>query len=103
MAAVRSLAYALLVPDEHGVRREERLWAEPGPPPLRRDPLRVVSGVALVLVAVAGLLGAWWLNQPGFVGDPELKLLDDGPFLATVVVLLGIGVAGILLARGRRG
>ena len=101
MAAVRSLAYALHVPDEHGVRREERLWAEPGPPS-RRDPLRVVSGIALVLVAVAGLLGAWWLNQPGFAGDPRVKLLDDGPFVATVVVLLGIGVGGMLLAWGRR-
>jgi hypothetical protein len=104
MAAGRRLAYALHVPEEHGVRdHPERLWAEPEPRPARHDATRVVAGAALVLVAAVGLLFAWWLNQPGFAGDPRVKLLDDGPFAVAALVLLAVGTAGVLLAKGRSG
>ena len=62
--------------------------------------MRIALGVTLV--CLAGAAFAVWLNQPGFAGDPRVKLLDDGPFALVVVVLLAVAAGGVAVARSAR-
>ena len=67
----------------------------------RRFALRVrfrrSLGVMLLLLSGVCIAVAWWLNQPGFVGDPRVKLLEDGPALVVVLVLLAVAAVGAWL------
>ena len=64
--------------------------------------MRIALGVTLVCLAAAAFPFAVWLNQPGFAGDPRVKLLDDGPFALVVVVLLAVAAGGVAVARSAR-
>ena len=65
--------------------------------------LRLAGGILLLLAAGFMLVVVQWLHEPGFVGDPEVRLLDGGQYAAALFVSVGVGVVGLaLLAMSRR-
>jgi hypothetical protein len=64
--------------------------------------VRTALGLGLIVAAAAVILGAWWLNQPGFAGDPRVKLLDDGPFAVVLVASVAVALAGVTVILRRR-
>ncbi len=54
---------------------------------------------------VAVLVFSSWLHQPGFAGDPNVRLLDGAPYGVLMFLGIGLAVAGFILIRrgvGRR-
>ena len=66
---------------------------------------RIVAGAAAIIVGLGLFPIAAWLHQPGFAGDPRVRLLEGGGYAAFLAVAVALLVAGVVLivtgARGR--
>ena len=58
---------------------------------------RVVGGVVAIIAGLAVFPIAGWLHQPGFAGDPDVRLLEGGAYSAVLAVAVGLVVAGVVL------
>jgi len=59
----------------------------------------IAGGLFAVVGGVAVLAFSSWLHQPGFAGDPNVRLLDGAPYGVLMFVGIGLVVAGFLLIR----
>jgi hypothetical protein len=67
----------------------------------------MLAGAAAIILGLVLFPIAAWLHQPGFAGDPRVRLLEGGGYAAFLAVAVALLVAGMVLivigARGRGG
>jgi hypothetical protein len=59
----------------------------------------ILGGLFAILGGVAVLAFSSWLHQPGFAGDPNVRLLDGAPYGVLMFGGFGLLAAGFVLIR----
>jgi uncharacterized membrane protein len=60
---------------------------------------QIIGGFFVIVGGVALLAFSSWLHQPGFAGDPNVRLLDGAPYGVLMFGGFGLLVAGFVLIR----